>query len=340
MAPKGRLGGIRASDLQAPSPNCLVVHPLDLPKIPKSKIQNPKNHQNPKSPKSKIQNPQNPAKKAWILAEDFGFWILGSLGILDFGAGFWILGILDFGFWGFWGFWILGFWGLWILDFRDFVDFGFWIFGTLCSRSLCAKFGFWNLGILDFGFWGSWILDFGLGILDGHLVTKFWMLHKKRRLCTPNRVGGFRLIALFPFQDPKTIAKRNTFKCNLLHKKPSLSNSQFWIPSRGSPNSKRTLFRWTVVYTISLHSSTEQNNEAPFFFAGDRTNLTPIESFFVRKSGTLRWHMEKTPAFFLVFLHFYPFLFIPVFCFLFLVIPLDCSVSFPVSKNYSQKEHF
>ena len=224
VAPKGRPGGIRASDLQAPSPNCLVVHPLDLPKIPKSKIpkiQNPKSpkskkSQNPKSPKSKIQNPQNPKSpksqnpkskipkiqnpnffgrilgildfgslcsnsftwgpqrpKFWILAEDFGFW---GFGILDFG---------DFGFWGFWifGNWDFGLWGFWILgilDFRDFGDFGFWIFGTLCSRSLCAKFGFWNLGILDFGFWGSWILDFGLGILDGHLVTKFWMLHKKR----------------------------------------------------------------------------------------------------------------------------------------------------------------
>ena len=48
----------------------------------------------------------------------------------------------------------------------------------------------WILEFGDFGFWGFWILDFGLGILDGHLVTKFWMLHKKRRLCTPNRVGG------------------------------------------------------------------------------------------------------------------------------------------------------
>ena len=137
---------------------------------------------------------------------------MGILDFWDFGDfGFWIVGILDFGFWDFgdFGFWILGilgildfgFWGFWILDFRDF---GFWIFGTLCSRSLCAKFGFWNLGILDIGFWGFWILDFGdfgfwilgildfgLGILDGHLVTKFWMLHKKRRLCTPNRVGGF-----------------------------------------------------------------------------------------------------------------------------------------------------
>ena len=213
-----------------------------------------------RNPKSKIQNLQS--KLFWPNFLDFGFWILDryvailyvrpqrpifwilagilnfgfwKLGIQDFGD-FGILGILDFGLWGFWildfggdfEFWILevgdtGFWGFWdfgdfgfwivgildfgFLDFGDFGDFGFWIFGTLCSRSLCAKFGFWNLGILDcgfwgfwilgildFGFWGSWILDFGLGILDGHLVTKFWMLHKKRRLCTPNRVGGFTYI--------------------------------------------------------------------------------------------------------------------------------------------------
>ena len=61
----------------------------------------------------------------------------------------------------------------------------------MCKVWILEFGGFWILGILDFGFWGSWILDFGLGILDGHLVTKFWMLHKKRRLCTPNRVGGF-----------------------------------------------------------------------------------------------------------------------------------------------------
>ena len=56
---------------------------------------------------------------------------------------------------------------VWILEFGDF---GFW--------------GFWILGILDFGFWR--FLEFGgLGILDWQVVTKFWMLHKKRRLCTP-----------------------------------------------------------------------------------------------------------------------------------------------------------
>ena len=71
---------------------------------------------------------------------------------------------------------------VWILEFGDFGDFG------------------------DFGFWGSWILDFGLGILDGHLVTKFWMLHKKRRLCTPNRVGGLYMLFL-----PKEVKLRNRY---------------------------------------------------------------------------------------------------------------------------------
>ena len=108
---------------------------------------------------------------------------------LDFGGGFWILGILDFGLR---GFWILGFWGFWILE---SLDFGFWgrnpnpkskipnpnffgqilgilDFGSLCSNSLCEAptphildfggdfgfWGFWILGILDFGEFGFWIL--------------------------------------------------------------------------------------------------------------------------------------------------------------------------------------
>ena len=168
--------------------------------------------QNPKSPKSKILNPKSPKsgqKKLgfWILGilgfGDFGFWDFGDfgfwiVGILDFGFwdfgdfGFWILGILDFGFSGFWGFWILGFLEHYVADlYVQSLDFGIWGFWIL-------DFGdFWILGILDFGFWGSWILDFGLGILDGHLVTKFWMLHKKRRLCTPNRVGGFMYIYIY-----------------------------------------------------------------------------------------------------------------------------------------------
>ena len=165
-----------------------------LPKIqnPKSKIPNP---QNPKSPKSKIQNPQNPKSSAKI--QNLGRWRphvkncyitiqnpkskIPKIRPKKFG--FWILGILDFGFWGFGDFGDFGdfgFWGFWMLDFWDFGDFGFWIVGIL-------DFGFWDFGILgildfgdfgDFGFWdfgdfGFWILGI-LGILDfglGNLVT-------------------------------------------------------------------------------------------------------------------------------------------------------------------------
>ena len=136
----------------------------------------------------------------WILDfgdfGDFGFWILdfGDFGfwILEFGDfGFRILGILDFGFWGFW-----------ILDFGPLCskslcaarnapnlgDFGFWILGILGI----LDFGFWGFWILDFGFWGFWILDFGVWgfwILD--FVTNFGFYIRRRRLCTPNWVGGF-----------------------------------------------------------------------------------------------------------------------------------------------------
>ena len=128
---------------------------------------------------------------------------------MDFGLrGFWILDFGDFGDFGFWILGILvildfGFWGFWILDFRDFGDFGFLehYVADLYVQSLdFGIWGFWILGILDFGFWVLGILDFGfwrflefggLGILDWQVVTKFWMLHKKRRLCTRTRVGGF-----------------------------------------------------------------------------------------------------------------------------------------------------
>ena len=103
-------GGVRASDLDAPSLNGLVAHALDLPQIqnPESKIQN-----------SPIQNPKSKLffRISGIL--DLGFWILDRYiailyvrpptpQILDFGGGFWILEryvavlyvqILDFGFW-------------------------------------------------------------------------------------------------------------------------------------------------------------------------------------------------------------------------------------------------
>ena len=193
----------RASDLQAPSLNCLVVHPLDPPKIqnPESKIQNLE---------SKIQNSpiQNPKSKLFRPDfGDFGFWILDRYvailyvrpptpQILDFGGGFWIL---DFGFWisdfGFcildFGFWILDF-GFWILDFGfQISDFGFWILERYVAFLFVQilDFGFWisdfGFWILDFGFWildfgiwisdfGSWILDFGFWILDfGFRISDF-----------------------------------------------------------------------------------------------------------------------------------------------------------------------
>ena len=176
---------------------------------PQSKIQNPNFFGRfwgfwildfgPLCSKSLCEAPKRPKFGGfWILGIlDFGFWIL-DLGILDFG--FWILGILDFGFWGFWildfggfGFWILDFgdFGFWILDryvanlyvrpptpqiwgildFGDFGDFGFWILDF-------GDFGFW---ILEFGDSGFWILDF---------VTNFGFYIRRRRLCTPTRVGG------------------------------------------------------------------------------------------------------------------------------------------------------
>ena len=156
---------------------------------------------------------------------DFGFWILG---ILDFGAeiqnpqskiqtfladfgdfGFWtvmqqlfmwpqISGILDFGDFGFgdFGFWILdlGDFGFWILDLGDFGFWGFWILDRYVANLYVRPPTPQIWGILDcgdFGFWGFWILDFAVWILDFGFCDKFWMLHKKRRLCTPNRVGGF-----------------------------------------------------------------------------------------------------------------------------------------------------
>ena len=163
VAPKGGPGGIRAADLQALSPDCLVAHPLE------SKIQNPE---------AKIQNAPNPKSKIQtFLAGFWGFWILDRYvaillvrpptpQILDFGRGFRILDfgfrILDFGFRILdFGFWILGF-GFWILDFGFRIsDFGFWILGhyvaDLFVQILDLDFGFWILDcgfrILDFGFW-------------------------------------------------------------------------------------------------------------------------------------------------------------------------------------------
>ena len=64
--PRDGPGGIRASDLKAPSLNCLVVHPPN----PESKIQN-----SPiQNPKSKLFRPHFGDFGFWTL--DFGFWIV------------------------------------------------------------------------------------------------------------------------------------------------------------------------------------------------------------------------------------------------------------------------
>ena len=203
VAPKGRPGGIRASDLQAPSPNCLVVHPLDLPKIPKSKIQNPQNPkiQNSKIkkskiskiPKSKIQNPkipnpkppksQNPKSKTPKSKSKIpkipkskiqNPKIPNPKSPKSQNPKSPKSKIQTF---------LAGFWGFWILD-----------FGSLCSNSLreapnapnfgfwrrILDFGFWILGILDFGdfgFWGFWIL--------GSLDFGFWGRNPKSKIHNP-----------------------------------------------------------------------------------------------------------------------------------------------------------
>ena len=183
---------------QGAHPKSPVQNPKSkIPKIPK--IQNPQNPKSPKSPKSKIPKIQNPKPSAEI--QNLGRWgphVKNCFLMMQNPKskipkirpkklGFWILGILDFGFWGFWilgfggfwildcgdfGFWLLGFWGFWILDFGDFGDLGFWILGILDF----GDFGFWILG-----FWGFWILVI-LGSLD------FGILGRSRG-CTTRQFG-------------------------------------------------------------------------------------------------------------------------------------------------------
>ena len=240
--------------------------------------------QNPKSPnpKSKIQT---------FLADfgDFGFWILDPyvanlyvapnfgdfgfwiLGILDFG--FWIWGILDFGFWirgildfGFWGFWILdfGFGGFWILDFGDS---GFWILDRYVANLYVRPptpqiwgildfgfWGFWGFWILDFGDFGFWFLvfgDFGFWILD--FVTNFGCYIRRRRLCTPNRVGGFWL-----FSDKET---RKQMKPSRTKRSPQVQKQMDYQSSCATKESKET--KKTTTETFYLETKTISSGVIP-----------------------------------------------------------------------------
>ena len=115
------------------------------------------------------------------------------------------------------------------------------------------------------------------------------------------------------------LAKLNTFEWSFLHKKPSLSNSQFGF----QVVILQKCSKWTVLsgqLFIQLLFIPPLTKERGSFFLCWTSRIWLLRKFFVRKSGTLRWHMEKSPACFFVFLHLYPFLFIPVFSYLFLVL--------------------
>ena len=122
----------------------------------------------------------------------------------------------------------------------------------------------------------------------------------------------FLFIPLFLVWDPKT--NQNEHFCAIF----STKSLPFRIPNLGSKSwfirecSKCAVFKWTVVSTIPLHSSTDQS-KGPLSIFVDLTYLIPIERFLLRKSGTLRWHMDKNLHFTVFFSHFYPFLFIPFF---------------------------
>ena len=73
------------------------------------------------------------------------------------------------------------------------------------------------------------------------------------------------------------LAKMNSFKCNLSHEKPSFSNSKFGFQVE-ILQVQNEQFKWTVVYTISLHSLTEQSKGLLFSLL-DLTNLPPLDSF-------------------------------------------------------------
>ena len=102
------------------------------------------------------------------------------------------------------------------------------------------------------------------------------------------------------FPRSKNYSEKEHFKVQF---QPSLSNSQFWIPSRDSPNSNEQFFGGQLF--IQFRFTPRLNKVRGSFVLCWRSHQSDsYRKFFVRKSGTLRWHMEKTPAFFLVFFAF------------------------------------
>ena len=116
------------------------------------------------------------------------------------------------------------------------------------------------------------------------------------------------------------LAKMNTFKCNLWHKKPSLSNSQFGFQVVILQIQNEQLLSGQLF--IQFRFTPRLNKVRGSFFLC----WISIDFFLGRKSGTLRWHMEKNTC---IFLFFFAFLSIPLhsrcfvsYSFLFGFIPL------------------
>ena len=73
----------------------------------------------------------------------------------------------------------------------------------------------------------------------------------------------------------------NAFQCNLSHEKPSFSISKFGFQVV-ILQVQNEQFKWTVVFTSSLHSLTEQSKGILFSLL-DLTNLPPLENFLCQK---------------------------------------------------------
>ena len=110
----------------------------------------------------------------------------------------------------------------------------------------------------------------------------------------------------FP-SDVQKLAKLNTFQWNLWHKKPSLSNSQLGL----QVVILQKWSKWTILsgqLFIQLLFIPPLTKVRGFSCLCWTSPTWLLRRFLVRKSGTLRWHMDKTPACFLASLHFYRFL--------------------------------
>ena len=77
------------------------------------------------------------------------------------------------------------------------------------------------------------------------------------------------------------------------------SKFPIWVPSRDlSKNVQHELFLSGHLFMQFLFIPPPTKARAPFYFRGSHRSDS-YRTFFVRKSGTVRWHMEKIPAFYL-----------------------------------------